>query len=219
MNLRSEPAVVMNSGTRLSGECLNAGGSQYSGSWKKHIIFHEGGSFEMSSFSMNSNSMMGGGKTGPGGVVAPFVTVLSSSDKQGTSGSSSVIGANVAGGSWSKHRVGSKNTGRYEINEYSITLYHDNCWKHSVIPRQPGPRNRLQIALRTTKPELSANLRNSIYICPFNNLVPVFSCLFNPFHYTFHSYPFSRGNNKLGNSAGVGRDVVGIIYDYAGCSA
>jgi hypothetical protein len=133
MNLRGEPAVVMNSGTRLSGKYLNAGGSQYSGSWKKHIIFHDDGSFEMSSFSMNSNSMMGGGQAGPGGEVAPLVTVLSSSDKQGTSGSSSVIGANVGGGSRSQHRDGSKNTGRYEINEYSITLYHDNGWKHTEL--------------------------------------------------------------------------------------
>ncbi len=133
LNLRGEPAVVMKPGARLSGKYLNAGGSQYSGSWKKHIIFYDDGRFEMSSFSMNSNSMMGGGQTGPGGEVAPLVTVLSSSDKQGTSGSSSVIGANIGGGSHSKRRDGSKNTGRYEINEYSITLYHDNGWKHTEL--------------------------------------------------------------------------------------
>jgi hypothetical protein len=32
--------------------------------WKKHIIFHDDGRFEMSAFSMQSNSSVGGGNTG-----------------------------------------------------------------------------------------------------------------------------------------------------------
>ncbi|MET0026688.1 MAG: hypothetical protein ABW101_03555 [Candidatus Thiodiazotropha sp.] len=133
VNLRGEPAVVMNTGKRLSGKYLNAGGSQYSGSWKKHIVFHDDGRFDMGSFAMNNNSMMGGGQIGPGGEIAPLVTVMSSSDKQGTTGTSSVIGETVGGGGQTKRRDGSKNTGYYTINPYSITLEHDNGWTHTEL--------------------------------------------------------------------------------------
>jgi hypothetical protein len=133
VDMRGEPGEAIDPGTRLSGDYLNAGGSQYSGSWKRHIIFHDDGTFELSSFSLQSNSMMGGGSLEPGGGTAPLVTTVHSSDKSGSSGAASVIGSNVGGGTSSKRRDGSKNTGVYEINEYSVTLKHDNGYTHTEL--------------------------------------------------------------------------------------
>ena len=125
--LRGAEAGVARKGTSLAGTYLNAGGSQYSGSWKKTITFHENGRFQLDSSVLRSNSGMGGGDT------APLVTVSSKSDKDGTSTATSVVGANVGGGSSAKKNDGSKNTGRYQINDYSITLIHDNGWEHTEL--------------------------------------------------------------------------------------
>jgi hypothetical protein len=114
-------------GTEISGKFLNAGGSQYGGSWKKHIIFHDNGRFEMSSFSMQSNSGMGGGNT------TPLLTSVHSSNKQGTSGNTNIIGGNVGGGVSSRRKDGSKNTGSYQVKDYTITMVHDNGYKHTEL--------------------------------------------------------------------------------------
>jgi hypothetical protein len=132
VDLKGGPAGKAPEGAELVGNYLNAGGSQYSGSWKKYLKFSEDGRFEMSSFSMNNNSMMGGGIQG-GEQHTPLVTVMTSSDKHGTSGNTSVIGTNVGGGTSSRKRDGSKNTGTYEVNDYTITLMHDNGWKHTEL--------------------------------------------------------------------------------------
>lgn len=125
--LRGAEAGVPSKGSSLAGTYLNAGGSQYSGSWKKTITFDKNGRFQLNSSVLRSNSGMGGGDT------APLVTVSSKSDKEGTSTATSVVGANVGGGSSAKKNDGSKNTGRYQINDYSITLIHDNGWEHTEL--------------------------------------------------------------------------------------
>jgi hypothetical protein len=132
-DLTGEPAVAIKPGTRLSGKYLSAGGSQFSGSWKRHIIFHQDGTFELSSFSMMSNSGMGGGSMGADGKTVPLITSVGSSDKRGSSGATSVGGDDVGGGGSSHRRDGSKNTGRYEVNDYSITLTHDNGYRHTEL--------------------------------------------------------------------------------------
>ncbi|MES9970096.1 MAG: hypothetical protein ABW092_08685 [Candidatus Thiodiazotropha sp.] len=126
-NLRGGPGIMAPEGTELSGKFLNAGGSQYSGSWKKHIIFHDDGRFEMSSFSMQSNSGMGGGNT------TPLLTSVHSSNKHGSSANTNVIGSNVGGGVSSKRKDGSKNKGSYQVNDYTITMLHDNGYSHTEL--------------------------------------------------------------------------------------
>ncbi len=126
-NLKGGPGVMAPEGTEISGRFLNAGGSQYSGSWKKHIIFHDDGRFEMSAFSMQSNSNLGGGNT------TPLLTSVHSSDKHGSSGNTNVIGNNIGGGASTRRKDGSKNTGSYEVKDYTITMVHDNGYRHTEL--------------------------------------------------------------------------------------
>jgi hypothetical protein len=127
IDLKGGPAGKAPQGADLEGVYVNAGGSQFKGSWKKHIRFNDNGRFDMSSFSIQSNSEMGGGDVGP------LVTVVGSSDKHGSSASTSVIGANVGGGGSTRKKDGAKNTGTYEVNGYTMTLVHDNGWRHTEL--------------------------------------------------------------------------------------
>jgi hypothetical protein len=126
-DLKGAPGVKAPEGAQLNGKYLSAGGSANFGSWKRYISFYDNGRFDLSSFSMQSNSSMGGG------MSMPLITSVNSSDKTGTSGATSVIGSNVGGGSSSKRQNGSKNTGTYQVNDYSITLVHDNGWRHTEL--------------------------------------------------------------------------------------
>ncbi len=126
-DLKGGPGVKAPKGTGLNGKFLTAGGSQYRGAWKRRIIFHDDGRFELSSFSIQGNANMGGGDT------APLVTAVHSSDKHGSSGATSVIGTHVGGGTSGKRKDGSKNTGTYKVNNYTIVMEHDNGWKHTEL--------------------------------------------------------------------------------------
>jgi hypothetical protein len=134
VELKGAPGNKAPKGTELTGRYMNGGGSQFRGSWKKHITFLEGGRFELSSSFMRSNSEMGGGDRSPGGdQLTPLVTVMGSSDKHGSSSSGAVVGDHVGGGSSSVKKDGSKNSGTYEVNNYTITLKHDNGWNHTEL--------------------------------------------------------------------------------------
>jgi hypothetical protein len=141
-DLKGGPGEKAPEGAELSGHFLSAGGSQYSGSWKRHIIFHDNGRFELSSFALQSNSSMGGGDT------APLLTTVHSSDKTGSSGATSVIGANVGGGTSTERKDGSKNTGTYEVNDYTITMLHDNGWRHTELFLFEKRKNKKNIVYR-----------------------------------------------------------------------
>lgn len=113
-------AIRATSAEKLKAKFITAGGSKMKGSWKNSIIFMADGRFEMTDFSMNNNEMMGGGETGPS------VSVVHKSDKGGTSGSTVISGGNIGGGANFEKKDGSKNTGTYHINGYTIILKHDN---------------------------------------------------------------------------------------------
>ncbi|MEJ2609119.1 MAG: hypothetical protein P8179_03315 [Candidatus Thiodiazotropha sp.] len=132
-DLKGGPAGVAHTGSKIAGKYVNAGGSQYRGSWKRTITFFEDGTFELSSFAMNDNSGMGGGENIGDYEVAPLITVVSNSDKSGTSGATSVIGTSISGGGSSKNSDGSKNKGHYQISDYAITMVHNNGWKHTEL--------------------------------------------------------------------------------------
>jgi hypothetical protein len=127
IQLKGEPGGAPNPGSRIAGKYMTGGGSQYKGAWKNTIQFTKDGGFEMSSWSMNSNSELMEGDLSP----APLVTAMSYSDKHGTSSSASIIGNQVGGGSSSQLNDGSKNTGRYELRDYAITFIHNNGQKRT----------------------------------------------------------------------------------------
>ncbi|MEJ2619792.1 MAG: hypothetical protein P8163_05910, partial [Candidatus Thiodiazotropha sp.] len=130
IDLKGGPGGMVTDASQLVGKYINAGGSEFRGSWKKTITFLENQRFELSSFFMNDNSVLGGGDRAPGGeALIPLVGVVGSSDKYGSSGASSVIGDNIAGGGSSSKKDGSKNTGKFQVSNYTITMEHDNGLK------------------------------------------------------------------------------------------
>jgi hypothetical protein len=126
-DLEGGPGIKAPEGTQLSGKYLSAHGSPTFGASKHHIIFNDNGRFEMSSFSISSNSSSGGG------MWTPYVGSAIISDKSGTSAATTVAGGNVGGGVSSARKDGSKNTGNYEVHDYTITLLHDNGWRHTEL--------------------------------------------------------------------------------------
>jgi|GEM_PF-2868816 len=123
-NLDGKRAIKTKLNEKLNATFLSAGGSQMMGSWKRTMLFKPNGRFELSNFSMNST---------PSVSVGPFVGSVHNSDKTGSSGSTVVIGTNVGGGTSSEKKDGSKNTGSYHLNEYTITLKHDNGYVHTEL--------------------------------------------------------------------------------------
>jgi hypothetical protein len=134
IDLKGGPGGMVTDASKLVGKYINAGGSQFRGAWKKTIIFKQDQKFELSSFFMNDNSMLGGGDRAPGGdAQIPLVGVVGKSDKHGSSGSSSVIGDHIGGGGTSSKKDGSKNTGKFQVNNYTISMEHDNGLKHNEL--------------------------------------------------------------------------------------
>jgi len=125
--LEGNRAIKTRTNEKLNKKYITTGGSQTAGSWKNTITFKPDGRFEMSNFSMNGNKMLGGGTTGPS------VTVVHKSDKEGTSGTTVVSGGDLGGGTSTKKKDGSKNTGTYYLNGYTITLKHDNGYEHTEL--------------------------------------------------------------------------------------
>ncbi len=125
--LKGKRAIKAESGEKLDGKFLTAGGSQMRGSWKYTITFKKNGRFEMSSFSMMDNEAMGGGDT------VPLTTGIYKSDKTGSSGTVAISGTYVGGGGKSIKRDGDKNRGEYYLDGYTIVLKHDNGYKHTKL--------------------------------------------------------------------------------------
>jgi len=125
--LEGNRVIKTRTNEKLNKKYITTGGSQTAGSWKNTITFKPNGRFEMSNFSMNGNEMLGGGTTGPS------VTVVHKSDKKGTSGTTVVSGGDLGGGTSSKRKDGSKNTGTYYLNGYTIILKHDNGYEHTEL--------------------------------------------------------------------------------------
>ena len=122
-------AIKASPGEKLNVKYISAGGSSIGGSssFKNSIIFKPNGRFEMARFSMRSMGE-GGGK-----YDAPLVSTVNTSDKRGSSDTSSLIEKNIGGGSTNKRKDGSKNTGTYHLDGYTITLKHDNGFEHTEL--------------------------------------------------------------------------------------
>lgn len=138
--LEGEPARAgSNNDVAFNTKYLNAGGSQIKGSWKNTITFKPNGRFEMSSFSMQDNSALGGG--GSTSDAMPYISRTTVSDKRGHQGAVTFSGASegadtitrIGGGSSSKKGDGSANTGSYKLDGYRIILEHDNGFVHSEL--------------------------------------------------------------------------------------
>jgi len=117
-------AIKVRNGERLNNKYISAGGSQMYGSHRSWITFKPNGRFELKNISMMSS---------PSGSIGPSTTTVHKSDKSGTTGTTVVSGTNVGGGATSKKKDGSKNTGTYHLNGYTITLKHDNGYEHTEL--------------------------------------------------------------------------------------
>lgn len=69
----------------------------------------------------------------PDGSIGPSTRSVHESDKEGTSSTTVISGKDVGGGTTSKKKDGSKNTGSYSIKGNTITLKHDNGYKHTEL--------------------------------------------------------------------------------------
>ncbi|MEJ2611970.1 MAG: hypothetical protein P8179_18340 [Candidatus Thiodiazotropha sp.] len=130
-DLEGQAVDAIDTGSKLKGKYVFVRGSHYAGPSKRTINFFEDGTFEISSSAMMSNSEIGGG--GSGYDVFVPLTVASHSDKTGTSSSINAVGNGIADIRSSRKNDGSKNTGRYQINDYTITMMHDNGWNHTEL--------------------------------------------------------------------------------------
>ncbi len=122
--LEGNKAIKTRAGEKLNAKYITASGSQMFGSHRSWITFKSNGRFELKNL-----SIMGS----PDGSIGPSTTTVHKSDKTGTSGTTVVIGTNVGGGTSSKKKDGSKNTGTYHLNGYTITLKHDNGYDHTEL--------------------------------------------------------------------------------------
>jgi len=138
--LEGKPArAASGSDAILNVKYINAGGSQIKGSFKNTITFKPNGRFEMSSFSMQDNSALGGG--GSTSDATPYISRVTKSDKHGSQGAVNTSGASkgangitrIGGGTSSKKKNGSKNTGTYKLDGFRIILEHDNGFVHSEL--------------------------------------------------------------------------------------
>jgi len=125
--------IKARSGEKLNAKYTSAGGGNIGGSssFKNSITFKPDGRFEMARFSMRNNDAFGG--TGGGKYDAPLVSSANVSDKRGSSDTSSIMGKSVGGFSTDKRKDGSKNTGTYHLDDYTITLKHDNGFEHTEL--------------------------------------------------------------------------------------
>ncbi|MCF6349388.1 MAG: hypothetical protein L3J20_14030 [Flavobacteriaceae bacterium] len=122
--LEGNKANKTRAGEKLNVKYITASGSQMFGSHRSWITFKPNGRFELENLSIMSS---------PDGSIGPSLTIVQKSDKTGTSGTTVVIGTNVGGGTSSKKKDGSKNTGTYHLNGYTITLKHDNGYDHTEL--------------------------------------------------------------------------------------
>lgn len=126
-------AIKANSDEKLNAKYISAGGSTLGGTFKNSITLKPDGRFEMARFSMRNNQNIGGGDSG-----TPLISSVYVSDKRGSTSNTSTSGelsdrTSVGGGTSSKKKNGSKNTGTYYLDGYTITLSHDNGFEHTEL--------------------------------------------------------------------------------------
>lgn len=117
-------AIMTKRGEKLNAKFITASGSQMYGSHRSWITFKPNGTFELEKLSM---------MTTPDLSIGPSVSTVHKSDRKGTSGTTVVSGTDIGGGTTSKKKDGSKNTGTYYLNGYTITLKHDNGYEHTEL--------------------------------------------------------------------------------------
>jgi len=125
--LKGRKTIKSIANQKLATKFITTGGSQIRGSWKNSITFKANGRFEMSRFSMKDNSGLGGG------VTAPSVNTVRTSDKKGTRGTTTVSGNGIGGGTTTQKNNGAANTGTYYLKGNTITLKHDNGYVHTEL--------------------------------------------------------------------------------------
>ncbi len=132
-----ERALPGKKGLRLNNTYWTFSGNHFFGtstSHKGYYKFMPNGRFEISSFTMHGGDM---------GGIGPYTGTVSTSDKKGSEGTTVVSGGNVGGGVSSKRKDGSKNTGTYYIDGYTIEFHHDNGWVHRELfhfPEEHGKK-------------------------------------------------------------------------------
>ncbi len=134
-----ERALPGKKGLRLNNTYWTFSGSNILGlqtSHKGYYKFMPNGRFEISSFTMHGGDM---------GGIGPYTGTVSKSDKKGSEGTTVVSGDNVGGGVTSKRNDGSKNTGTYYIDGYTIEFHHDNGWVHRELFHFPEEHGKTYI--------------------------------------------------------------------------
>ncbi|PID71223.1 MAG: hypothetical protein CR985_00865 [Flavobacteriales bacterium] len=134
-----ERALPGKKGLRLNNTYWTFSGNHFFGtstSHKGYYKFMPNGRFEISSFTMRGGDMGGTG---------PYTGTVSKSDKKGSEGTTVVSGDNVGGGVSSKRNDGSKNTGNYYIDGYTIEFHHDNGWVHRELFHFPEEHGKTYI--------------------------------------------------------------------------
>ncbi len=134
-----ERALPGKEGLRLNNTYWTFSGNHFFGtstSHKGYYKFMPNGRFEISSFTMSGGDM---------GGIGTYTGTVSKSDKKGSEGTTVVSGGNVGGGVTSKRNDGSKNTGTYYIDGYTIEFHHDNGWVHRELFHFPEEHGRKYI--------------------------------------------------------------------------
>jgi len=123
-SLKGDKVVKSTPNEKLNAKFITANGSALYGSHKRWISFKPDGRFELSRSSVRSSAP---------GSFGPSTLTSHNSDKTGSSNTSVFDGKHVGGGTATTFKDGSKNTGNYFLNEYSVTLKHDNDYQHTEL--------------------------------------------------------------------------------------
>jgi len=116
--LSGDKCIKGNVSETVNGRYGMHSGSSNFGSTSSYVSLSKNSHFELSTNSLRSSD----------GQSPYTVSMASSSNKDGTNSVVTTSGPNVAGGSSVSKKDGSRNTGTYRIDGYTIELRHDNGW-------------------------------------------------------------------------------------------
>ncbi len=134
-----EKALPGKKGLRLDNTFWTFSGSNILGlqtSHRSYYKFMPNGRFEISSLTIHGSDM---------GDAVPYLGTVNTSDKKGSQGTTMVSADHISGGITSKRKDGSKNTGTYYIDGYTIEFHHDNGWVHRELFHFPEKHGKKYI--------------------------------------------------------------------------
>ncbi len=100
---------------------------------KGYYRFMPNGRFEISSFTMSGGNM---------DTTDPYSGTISKSDKKGSDGTTGLSDGSFGGEVSAERDDGSKNTGTYYIDGYTIEFHHDNGWVHRELFHFPEEHDK-----------------------------------------------------------------------------